>query len=93
MLRHGQHPVTDTSVFGFVVIDIRTIYLFFSILVLIFHAEQFISYCLGDYKVIKEGLGLDAIKGVFVKTAGFVVYGQNTCVTYNFRCEEVDRYL
>jgi hypothetical protein len=43
--------------------------------------------------VIKEGLGVDAIKGVFMKTAGFVVYGQNTCVTYNFRCEEVDRYL
>ncbi len=43
--------------------------------------------------MIKEGLGVDAIKGVFMKTAGFVVYGQNTCVTYNFRCEEVDRYL
>jgi hypothetical protein len=67
--------------------------LIFNILKLIFHTEQFISYCLGDYKVIKEGLGVDAIKGVFMKTAGFVVYGQNTCVTYNFRCEEVDRYL
>jgi hypothetical protein len=66
--------------------------LVFNILELMFHTEQFIS-TLGDYKVIKEGLGVDAIKGVFMKTAGFVVYGQNTCVTYNFRCEEVDRYL
>ena len=44
----------------------------------------------GDYKVVKD-TGVETIQGVTMKTTGFVVYGQNTCVTYNFSCEEVDR--
>jgi hypothetical protein len=44
----------------------------------------------GDYKVVKD-TGVETIEGVCMKLSGFIVYGQNTCVTYNFHSEEIDR--